>query len=119
MRFAGLRLVDFDGRRPDREQRGVRQVAGILSVLSAGLGLVWALVDEETHLARSHLQDLPHARFLRLSRFNPDLLQHFGLMFQLGFTRGKRSDAEDESQNVGVLLSVANAVPGTISGIGD
>jgi uncharacterized RDD family membrane protein YckC len=55
MRFAGLRLVDFDGRRPDREQRGVRQVAGILSVLSAGLGLVWALVDEESLTWHDHI----------------------------------------------------------------
>jgi uncharacterized RDD family membrane protein YckC len=55
MRFAGLRLVDFDGRKPDREQRGMRQVAGILSVLSAGLGLVWALVDEESLTWHDHI----------------------------------------------------------------
>lgn len=55
MRFAGLRLVDFDGRRPDREQRGIRQVAGLLSLLSAGLGLVWALVDEESLTWHDHI----------------------------------------------------------------
>ena len=55
MRFAGLRLVDFDGRRPDREQRGIRQVAGLLSLLSAGLGLVWALVDEENLTWHDHI----------------------------------------------------------------
>jgi uncharacterized RDD family membrane protein YckC len=55
MRFAGLRLVDFDGRTPDREQRGMRQVAGVLSVLSAGLGLVWALVDEESLTWHDHI----------------------------------------------------------------
>ncbi len=55
MRFAGLRLVDFDGRRPDREQRGVRQVASLLSLLSAGLGLVWALVDEERLTWHDHI----------------------------------------------------------------
>lgn len=55
MRFAGLRLVDFDGRRPDRDQRGMRQVAGILSVVSAGLGLVWALVDEESLTWHDHI----------------------------------------------------------------
>jgi uncharacterized RDD family membrane protein YckC len=55
MRFAGLRLVDFDGRRPDREQRGLRQVAGLLSLLSAGLGLVWALVDEENLTWHDHI----------------------------------------------------------------
>ncbi|MBZ5634019.1 MAG: RDD family protein [Acidobacteriia bacterium] len=55
MRFAGLRLVDFDGRRPDREQRGIRQVANLLSLLSAGLGLVWALVDEENLTWHDHI----------------------------------------------------------------
>jgi uncharacterized RDD family membrane protein YckC len=55
MRFAGLRLVDFDGRRPDREQRGMRQVAALLSLLAAGLGLVWALVDEENLTWHDHI----------------------------------------------------------------
>ena len=55
MRVAGLRLVDFDGKRPDREQRGVRQVASLLSLLSAGLGLVWALVDEEKLTWHDHI----------------------------------------------------------------
>jgi uncharacterized RDD family membrane protein YckC len=55
MRVAGLRLVDFDGKRPDREQRGVRQVASLLSVLSAGLGLIWALVDEEKLTWHDHI----------------------------------------------------------------
>lgn len=55
MRFAGLRLVDFDGRSPDRDQRGVRQIASLLSVLSAGLGLVWALVDEENLTWHDHI----------------------------------------------------------------
>jgi len=55
MRFAGLRLVDFDGRTPDRDQRGMRQIAGILSVISAGLGLVWALVDEENLTWHDHI----------------------------------------------------------------
>ena len=55
MRFAGLRLVDFDGRRPDREQRGMRQIASLLSIISAGLGLVWALVDEESLTWHDHI----------------------------------------------------------------
>ena len=55
MRFAGLKLVDFDGRSPDREQRGLRQMASLLSVLSAGLGLVWALVDEESLTWHDHI----------------------------------------------------------------
>lgn len=55
MRFAGLRLVDFDGRVPDRERRGMRQIAGLLSIISAGLGLVWALVDEENLTWHDHI----------------------------------------------------------------
>ncbi len=55
MRFAGLRLVNFDGRVPDRDQRGWRQAAYILSLLSIGLGLVWALVDEENLTWHDHI----------------------------------------------------------------
>lgn len=55
MRFTGLRLVDFDGRRPDRDQRAIRQVASLLSFLAAGLGLVWALVDEENLTWHDHI----------------------------------------------------------------
>jgi uncharacterized RDD family membrane protein YckC len=55
MRFAGLRLVNFDGRSPDRDQRAFRQVSSMLSFLSAGLGLVWALVDEENLTWHDHI----------------------------------------------------------------
>jgi uncharacterized RDD family membrane protein YckC len=55
MCFAGLRLVDFDGRRPARKQRGLRQVASLLSLAAAGLGLVWALVDEENLTWHDHI----------------------------------------------------------------
>lgn len=55
MRFAGLRLVDFDGRRPAREQRTIRLAASMLSIVSAGLGLVWALVDEESLTWHDHI----------------------------------------------------------------
>jgi len=55
MRFAGLRLVDFDGRSPSREQRLRRQLVSLLSVVSAGLGLVWALVDEENLTWHDHI----------------------------------------------------------------
>lgn len=55
MRFAGLRLVNFDGRPPDRDQRTFRQISSLLSVLSVGLGLVWALVDEESLTWHDHI----------------------------------------------------------------
>jgi uncharacterized RDD family membrane protein YckC len=47
MRFACLHLVDFDGRTPTRQRRLLRQLVSLLSLLSAGLGVIWALVDEE------------------------------------------------------------------------
>lgn len=55
MRFAGLRLVNFDGRSPNRDQRAFRQISSLLSLLSAGLGLVWALVDEESLAWHDHI----------------------------------------------------------------
>jgi uncharacterized RDD family membrane protein YckC len=55
MRFAGLRLVDFDGRKPHRDARLLRQAAGFLSLCSLGLGLVWALVDEESLTWHDHI----------------------------------------------------------------
>ena len=55
MRFAGLRLVNFDGRPPDRDQRLLRLGASVLSLASAGLGLVWALVDEESLTWHDHI----------------------------------------------------------------
>lgn len=55
MRFAGLQLVDFDGRKPSRDARLLRQAAAILSVASLGLGLVWALVDEESLTWHDHI----------------------------------------------------------------
>jgi len=55
MRFAGLRLVDFDGCRPKREQRTIRLAASVLSLVSAGLGLLWALVDEESLTWHDHI----------------------------------------------------------------
>jgi uncharacterized RDD family membrane protein YckC len=48
LRVAHLELVNFDGRRPNRRERAARMLAGWLSVAPAGLGLLWALVDEET-----------------------------------------------------------------------
>jgi len=55
MQFARLRLVNFDGRVPDREQRLIRLAGSVLSLASAGLGLVWALVDEENLTWHDHI----------------------------------------------------------------
>jgi len=53
--WAHLRLVDFDGRAPDRAQRFYRTVSGFLSLAAAGVGLLWALVDEETLTWHDHI----------------------------------------------------------------
>ncbi|MFM2126087.1 MAG: hypothetical protein RL328_2538 [Acidobacteriota bacterium] len=55
MKFAGLQLVDFDGRRPHLRGRVIRQVAGVLSLAAAGVGLLWALVDEESLTWHDHI----------------------------------------------------------------
>jgi uncharacterized RDD family membrane protein YckC len=55
MRWSRLRVVTFDGRNLDREQRLVRLASGCLSFLAAGLGLAWALVDEETLTWHDHI----------------------------------------------------------------
>jgi len=47
MCWTQLRLLNFDGQRPDRDQRCYRLVAKCLSFLAAGLGVLWAVVDEE------------------------------------------------------------------------
>jgi len=55
MRFAGLRVLNFDGLAAGRGQRGLRQAAFVLSVLSAGVGLFWAFVDEENLTWHDHI----------------------------------------------------------------
>ena len=44
---SGLRLLNFDGRRPSRRQRFARLIGGFISMIAAGIGLAWALVDED------------------------------------------------------------------------
>lgn len=55
MRFAGLRLVDFDGRKTSEAQLHMRILGAFVSVLPAGLGLLWALVDEESLTWQDHI----------------------------------------------------------------
>ena len=47
MRYAGLSLCTLDGQSPTRLQRSIRLVALLLSVLPAGLGVLWAIFDED------------------------------------------------------------------------
>jgi uncharacterized RDD family membrane protein YckC len=50
-----LRLVNFDGQRPTRTQRFYRLASGLLSLLAAGIGLLWSFVDEETLTWHDHI----------------------------------------------------------------
>ncbi len=55
MRWSGLRLVNFDGERLAKQERLVRAAGACLSVLAAGLGVFWALVDEESLTWHDHI----------------------------------------------------------------
>ncbi|HXU50097.1 MAG TPA: RDD family protein [Candidatus Binatia bacterium] len=52
-RFSVLRLVDFDGRPPTRRQRFLRAAFSCVSFL-CGLGLIWALFDEDQLTWQDH-----------------------------------------------------------------
>jgi uncharacterized RDD family membrane protein YckC len=59
MRCFHLRLLNFDGYPPSPRQRTIRLLAACLSILALGLGLLWALVDQEyltwhDHISRTH-----------------------------------------------------------------
>ncbi len=47
MRWSGLRLIDFDGYAPDRTARTLRLLGTCVSLCAGGMGLAWALFDEE------------------------------------------------------------------------
>ena len=55
MRWTRLLLVNFDGQMPTRSQRLSRAASGFLSLAAGGLGLLWALVDEETLTWHDHI----------------------------------------------------------------
>jgi uncharacterized RDD family membrane protein YckC len=55
MRWAHLTLINFDGQTPSRHQRLSRAASGFLSLGAGGLGLLWALVDEETLTWHDHI----------------------------------------------------------------
>jgi uncharacterized RDD family membrane protein YckC len=55
MRWAQLGLINFDGQVPTRKQRLTRAASGFLSLAAGGLGLLWAMVDEETLTWHDHI----------------------------------------------------------------
>jgi uncharacterized RDD family membrane protein YckC len=55
MRYAGIALSTFDGDSPSRAQRFGRVMALLLSVLPLGLGLAWALFDDDHLMGHDRL----------------------------------------------------------------
>lgn len=55
MRWSRLRLLNFDGLPPTRKQRTYRLAGACLSLAAAGLGLIWALADEEKLTWHDHI----------------------------------------------------------------
>jgi uncharacterized RDD family membrane protein YckC len=47
MKYAHIRLITFDGRTPTRAQRIRRFFSLLLSIMPVGLGLAWAIFDED------------------------------------------------------------------------
>ena len=57
MVWAGLRTVNFDGKKPDILQRFLRLAGGFLGLAATGIGLLWAFVDEETLTWHDHISN--------------------------------------------------------------
>ncbi len=53
--IARLELVDFDGRRPSRARRFARLFGSTVSLLAAGIGMIWAFVDEDKLTWHDHI----------------------------------------------------------------
>jgi uncharacterized RDD family membrane protein YckC len=47
--WTGLTLITLDGRKPTRRNRWLRLLGGFVSTIAAGIGLLWALVDDEKY----------------------------------------------------------------------
>ncbi len=57
LQFSGLRLLNFDGQQPSQHQRLLRIGGGVVSVISAGMGLAWTAVDEERLSWHDHISE--------------------------------------------------------------
>ena len=68
MKWTELRLLDFDGHEPNPKQRVYRAAGTFLSLLAGGMGILWALFDEENLTWHDHISktfpapDLDHSR---------------------------------------------------------
>ena len=57
MQVARIRLVDFYGNRPRQTARYHRLIGTLISVLPAGLGLLWTFVDEDGLMWQDHISN--------------------------------------------------------------
>jgi uncharacterized RDD family membrane protein YckC len=55
MQKLGLKLVDFDGNPPSRNRRYLRLAGSIISLLAAGMGLIWIFVDQDALTWHDHI----------------------------------------------------------------
>jgi uncharacterized RDD family membrane protein YckC len=55
MRATHLTLINFDGFPPDRLSRWLRYLGACLSYCACGLGILWALMDEESLAWHDHI----------------------------------------------------------------
>ena len=55
MRWMQLRLTNFDGFPPERRQRILRLVGSCVSFCSLGVGVLWAVADEESLAWQDHI----------------------------------------------------------------
>jgi len=63
--WTGLQVLDFDGRSPTRRQRWLRLVGGFVGSIAAGIGLIWAIFDEERLTWHDYMsKTFPTPRFL-------------------------------------------------------
>lgn len=57
MQAAHLRLVDFDGNPPSQRSRYLRLFGSLISLLAAGIGLIWSFVDEDRLTWQDHISE--------------------------------------------------------------
>ena len=71
MRALRLTLINFDGYPPDRASRWLRYLGACLGYCAGGLGLLWALLDEESLAWHDHISKTfptfhgPESNFVR------------------------------------------------------
>jgi uncharacterized RDD family membrane protein YckC len=67
MQVVGLKIVNFDGIKPSSRSLAYRIVAGYISIMAFGIGVVWALVDDEGLTWHDHIS----STFLTYASGNP------------------------------------------------